>query len=76
MKLKIDDTLAVAVIKAALKEHMEYLEKNVKELSAEKSLTRFQETDLLQDLTLLNAMKEVHNYNDLPEDQIGRKKED
>ena len=76
MKLDIDDAISDAIVRSSLKEHMKYLKKNVKELSAKKSLTPFQKTDLLQDLTLLNAMKEVHNYFALPEDQIGRKKED
>lgn len=71
MKLDIDDAISDAIVRSSLKEHMEYLKKNVKELSAKKSLTPFQETDLLQDLTLLNAMKEVHNYF-----ALGRKKED
>lgn len=72
MKLDIDDAISDAIVRSSLREHMKYLKKNVKELSAKKSLTPFQETDLLQDLTLLNAMKEVHNYFALP----GRKKED
>lgn len=76
MKIDIDDSMRDKIINTCLKEHMKYLKKNVKELSAKKSLTPFQETDLLQDLTLLNAMKEVHNYFALPEDRIGRKKED
>ena len=70
MKLKIDDTVADAIIKAVLKEHMKILKKNVKKLSSLKELEHFQEVDLQQDVVLLNAMKEVHNYFALPEELV------
>ena len=70
MKLKIDDTVADAIIKAVLKEHMKILKKNVKKLSSLEQLEHFQKVDLQQDVVLLNAMKEVHNYFALPEELV------
>jgi len=70
MKLDIDDAISDAIVRSSLKEHMKLLKRSIKELSAKKRLESFEEMDLQQDLVLLNAMKEVHNYFALPEDRV------
>lgn len=70
MKIKIDHSVQDAIIKAVLKEHIKILKKSIKALSAKTKLAPYEEVDLLHNISMLNSMKEVHNFFALPEEQV------
>lgn len=62
MNIELSDEAVEDIVCSALREHMKYMKKNIKELKKKKNLEAYQQQDLGHDVSMLAAMEEVHEY--------------
>lgn len=62
MKIEMDDEFVDHIVASAIKEHISYVKKNIRELKKKKNLKDFEQQDLGYNVKLLASLQDAHGY--------------